>query len=270
MTQQDWNLRMTIPDDSYNAVWNDVVIGQTIVKRYTEYTNVFLFGQPKSASNHVHELLARALGLDDHPTGFNVVNTYLYYPRVLVTKFLDKNTISRSHQKNTEDVTRMIRNLDLRPLVLTRNLLDALAGRRDHIKNTQPGDDIASEKEWRRYLRGDDEHQLDYTIQKYANMHIEFFTSWEAYSGDALFITWDDMVEDAEGMVNYVAEWLGLPVTGDVQKITESIRTRGGANLNKGVPGRGRAEFNERQKKEIRRRADIMGCYDEEFLGGLI
>ena len=266
---QNWDLAMAIPDGLKSAVERDVVVGQMLMKQYTEYTNVFLFGQPKSASNHVHELLGRALGLSDHPTGFASVNTYLYYPRVLATKFLQRNTISRSHQKNTLDVTKMIRNLDLHPLVLTRNLLDALASRRDHIKNTDPGQDIMSEKHWVRYLREDDEYQLDYTIQMYANMQIEFFTSWEAYSGDACRITWDDLVNDPVGMVDHVAEWLGLPVIEDVEKITENIRTIGGSNLNKGIAGRGREMFNDRQIEEIMRRADILGCDNEEFLGGL-
>jgi hypothetical protein len=247
-----------------------MVLGQVVMKQYTEFTNVFLFGQPKSASNHVHELLGRVLGLVDHPTGFTQINTYLYYPRVLATKFLQKNTISRSHQKNTSAITRMLRNLDLRPVVLTRNLLDALASRHEHIEGTDVDQDIMGEKQWRRYLRGNEEYQLDYTIQMYANMQIEFFTSWDAFSGDACFITWDDLVNDAVGMVDHVAEWLGLPVLEDVGKITDYIKAKGGSNLNKGIPGRGRKKFNDRQIAEIRRRADILGCDDEEFLGGVI
>jgi len=266
---QDWDLAMAVPDALKVAVERDVIVGQMVMRRYTEFMNVFLFGQPKSASNHVHELLGRALGLSDHPTGFSQVNTFLYYPRVLATKFLQRNTISRSHQKNTMDVTRMIRNLDLHPLVLTRNLLDALASRCDHISGTDVDQDIMGEKRWRRFISGDKEFQLDYTIQMYANMQIEFFTSWEAYSGNALWITWDDLVNDPVGMVNYVAEWLGMPIIEDVQKITDFIKARGGSNLNKGIAGRGRDKFNDRQKEEIRHRADILGCDDEEFLGGL-
>ena len=265
---QNWDLEMAIPDGAvFDAFHGDIVLGQLRMKKYTEFTNVFLFGQPKSASNHVHELLVMALGLVDHPTGFALVNTYLYYPRVLATKFLIRNTISRSHQKNNIDVTRMIRNLDLRPVVLTRNLFDALASRREHIRNTDVDHDIMGEKQWRRYLRGNDEYQLDFTIEMYAKMQIEFFTSWEAYSGEALHIRWDDLVNDAVGMVDHVAEWLGLPVLEDVGKITEDIKRRGGSNFNKGIAGRGREKFNDRQIAEILRRADILGCDDEEFLG---
>jgi len=258
---------MAIPDDRHDAFYLDALAGQLIMREYNEYTNVMLFAQEKSGSHHVHQLLQRALGLSDHPTGFNRKNTYLYYPRVLATKFLNRNTISRSHSHNSDDITKMIRNLGLRPLVLTRNLLDALVSRRDHVLRTEPGDDISSEKEWLRFLQGSKEYQLDYVIEKFATLHIEFYASWEAYSGDALYITWDDMVSDPVGLVAHVAEWLGLEVIENVEKITEMIKSAGGCNFNKGVAGRGREEFNERQIAEIMRRADILGCTDEDFLG---
>ena len=262
MVEQNWNMMLALPEDRSAEFYLDVVGGQMQMREYNEYTNVLLFAQEKSGSNHVHELLCRTLGLRDHPTGFNRKNTYLYYPRVLAAKYIGANTISRSHTHNSMDVSRMIRNLDMRPLVLTRSLLDALVSRRDHVIRTEPGDDIHSEKEWVKYLRGSSEYQLDYVIERFANLHIEFYNSWDAYVGNVLRITWDEMVSDPVGMVDRVAEWLGLEVIEDVKKITEMIKASGGANFNRGIAGRGREEFNERQIAEIMRRADILGCTD--------
>jgi hypothetical protein len=190
----------------------------------------------------------------------------LYYPRVLASKFLDKSSISRSHAPNDLYLSRIIRNLGLGVVVLTRNLFDSIVSRRDHIMKTDPGDDIKSEKRHMKFLQGSNEYQLDVTIEKFANEMIQFYTSWDAYSGDKVHITWKDMVEDAPGMVAHVADSLGLEVVQDVDKITAAIKTGGGANFNKGVAGRGRELLSDRQVEELIRRAEILGCTDEEFL----
>ena len=147
--------------------------------------------------------------------------------------------------------------------------MDGLVSRRDHMMKTNYGDDIKTRKEFKKFYRGDDEYQMDVTIERYANMYIDFFTSWDAYTGDMIWITYEDMVNDEIGMVNHVAEELGCRKVGNVEKISTEIRRGGGANFNKGVIGRGKEVLNDRQKAELRRRADILGCDNEEFLGGM-
>jgi hypothetical protein len=117
-----------------------------------------------------------------------------------------------------------------------------------------------------KFIHGSNEYQLDYVIEKFAPGIIEFFVSWDAYSGDAFYITYDDVVNDVTGMADNLAEWLGLPIKEDAEKVAEKIRAAGGANFNKGVAGRGREEFNDRQIAEIMRKAEILGCTDKEFL----
>jgi len=123
---------------------------------------------------------------------------------------------------------------------------------------------IAIEK----YLIGDIEYQLDVVIELFASEYISFYTSWEQCKGDVMRITYEEMVDDEVGLIYRVADWLGCEVIGDVKKISKEIKEAGGINFNKGISGRGRELFNDRQKEEIRRRAGILGCTNEEFLDG--
>lgn len=263
---QDWNIYMQIPPDSYQEFFNSILLGQVSMQIFTDHTNVLLFAQPKSGSHHIHLLLQLALGLFPHPTGFCSTNKDSYYPRVLASKFLGKSTISRSHAPSDIYLSRVIRNLGMRPVVLTRNLFDSIVSRRDHIKRTDPGDDIKSAKLHSKFLQGCNEYQLDVTIEKFANEIIQFYTSWATYTGEVVRITWQEMVDDAPGMVARVAEALDLEIVEDVEKITASIKAGGGANFSKGIAGRGRELMNDRQIDELVRRADILGCTDEDWL----
>jgi hypothetical protein len=265
----NWALGFEVPGDLEMDFSKSICTGFLYWKVFTDYTNILFCAQEKSGSHHINLLLSMALGYHSHPIGYNQKGNKIYFPRVLAAKFLGKNTISRCHAPSDLDVTRLIRNLDLKPLVLTRNLLDALVSRCDHIKRTDVGDDIKSTTQFRKFYRGDNEYQLDIAIEMFANKFINFFTSWEAYNGELIHITYEEMVEDEIGLVNRVAETLGCEVVGDVEEISSEIKKAGGANFNKGVIGRGRELLNERQKKEIGRRADILGCDDEQFLGGL-
>jgi len=176
----DWSMVFTIPEDLRNYFFESVCGGLLYWQVSAEYNNILFCAQPKSASHHINRLLSHALGYYSFPIGYNHKGNELYYPRVLASKFMDKNTISRCHSPNNIDVTKLIRLLDLKPLVLTRNLLDGLVSRRDHVKRTDPGDDIKSVIEYDKFYRADNETQLDVVIEMYATQFIDFFTSWEA------------------------------------------------------------------------------------------
>jgi len=264
----NWNMKFVVPDDLQQDFFNSVCAGSLYWKVFTNYNNVLFCAQEKSGSHHLNLLLSLALGYHSHPIGYNQKGNKIYFPRVLAAKFMDKNTISRCHAPNDIDVTLLISNLDLIPLVLTRNLLDALVSRCDHVKRTNVGDDIKSMTAFRKFYRGDDEYQLDLVIEMYANKFINFFTSWEAYSGEVIWITYEEMLADEVGLVHRVADALECDEVGDVKEISHEIRKAGGANLNKGIPGRGKELFNDRQKEEIWRRADILGCTNGLFLKG--
>jgi hypothetical protein len=223
---------------------------------------------PKSGSLHIYYLLSTAFGYDKIEVGFDLKGGRFYYPRMLSAKYVGKNTISHCHEPCNSSFIKIIEELDLKPIVNTRNLLDTLVSRRDRLTKFMPPSALSPDAA-DKFQHGDTEHQLDVVVELFAHEYITFFTSWETYKGDVLRTTYKEMVADEVGYVERVADWLGCGIILDVEKMVREIKEAGGINFNKGVSGRGRKLFNDRQKAEIRRRADILGCDNEEFLGGL-
>lgn len=261
-TIKDYEIACRIPD--MDKFMQTVISGQMEYVIKTEYNNILMCAQPKSGSQHTYKIISRSLGYDSLEVGFNFKGGMFYYPRMFAIKYTYKNTISHCHAQLHHDMEYIVNGLDLRVLVHTRNLLDGLVSRRDRMFTFMP-----KMKSLEGFLSSGDERQLDVIVEMYANDYINFFTGWEQYEGDVMRTTYEEMVADEAGLVGRVADWLGADVIGDVEEISKDIKEAGGISFNKGIIGRGEKLFNDRQKEEIRRRADILGCTNEEFLGGL-
>jgi hypothetical protein len=122
------------------------------------------------------------------------------------------------------------------------------------------------------FLNGSEEYQLDVAIELFADNYINFFVGWQQYCDDAnvrpIYARYRELVKDEIGLVTQIAEGLGIPASQEkIAAVSTRIREAGGINYFKGVPGRGRQLFNERQIAELRRKAKMLGCRDESFLG---
>jgi len=263
---RDYNMEVDIPD--VQTFLQSLVLGTTGQPIKTEYTNVLICALPKSGSMYTWQLISSSIDYDKLEVGFNFRGGNFYYPRMLAAKYTGKNTISHCHKNITWDLAKIIELLDLKIIVNTRNLLDTLISRYDLIQNKGFWGDFVSPVAIEKYLAGDIEYQLDVIVELFANEYISFYTSWGYYEDDVMRTTYDEMVDDEVGLVQRVAEELGCEVIGDVEKISKQIKEAGGINFNKGISGRGSEMFNDRQKEEIRRRAGILGCTNEEFLDG--
>ena len=261
---RDYNMACNVPD--MDKFIESIVTGNIEYLIKTKYNNVLMCALPKSGSQYTWQLLSRSLGYDRIEISFSVSSGTFYYPRMLAAKYTEKNTISHCHAHLNANIRNIVYGLDLKVLVHTRNILDALVSRRDRLIQYFPpySPPIAIEK----FLSSGDEHQLDTVIEMFANKYISFVTGWSLYNTSVMWTTYEEMVADEAGLVERVADWLGFEVIGDVERISKDIKEAGGINFNKGVIGRGKKLFNDRQKEDIRRRADILGCDDEQFLGG--
>jgi len=263
---RDYNIDCMIPDAQ--EFLEAMLFGTTEVK--TDYNNILMCALPKSGSQHTWQLISRSLGYDKSEVSFNIAAGTFYYPRMLAAKYSEKNTISHCHEPMKVRLARVIGELDLKPLIHTRNLLDTLVSRRDRLLKYYPPDLLPPEL-IEKFHSSDNEYQLDTVIEMFANEYISFVTGWGMYGDtDVMRTTYEEMLEDEVGLVERVADWLGCEVIDDVERISREIKEAGGINFNKGVSGRGRELFNDRQKVEILRKAVILGCTNEEFLGGLL
>ena len=137
--------------------------------------NILICGQPKSASLYITQLLSFSLDLDSRWIGLDKKSGSIYYPKILEVKFLNKNTISHCHASADNHTLKIIKNLKLQPLILTRNLLDSLLSRRDMLIKDKNNFPIKFEK----FDSSNIEYQLDCIIDIYASSYISFYSGWK-------------------------------------------------------------------------------------------
>lgn len=260
---KNYYMKCNIPD--VQTFLQSVILGVIEQPIKTEYTNVLMCALPKSGSMHTWQLISRSIGYDRLEAGFGFQGNRFYFPRLLAAKYTEMNTISHCHEEFSPNIRGIISGLDLKVIIHTRNLLDELVSRRDLMFKFMP--EYPSPEAREKFFNSDNEYQLDYIIERFSRDYINFVTGWDYYKGDVMRTTYEEMLADEVGLIYRIADWLRCEVIGDVEKISKQIKGAGGINFNKGVSGRGSEMFNARQKEEIWRRADMLGCRNEEFLG---
>lgn len=265
---RDFSMELGLSEENKSQFLTSAMLGVQNLVVKTEYTNVLLCALSKSGSLHINHLLAESLGYTNHQIGYNLGGGEVYYPRLLGAKFMGKNTVSHCHAKLHHNIYETIQNLDLKLIVNTRNLLDSLLSRCERMKVKIPLNPLSG-RGYEKYVEGDFEYKLDTAIELFTNEYIQFFVGWSVYDRKIIRTTYEEMLADEVGLIHRIADELGVPVVGDVEEISREIKEAGGIGFNKGISGRGRKAFNDRQKAEIRRKSDILGCDNEQFLGGL-
>jgi hypothetical protein len=272
MIKRNWNFSISLPPDYKDLFLNAIMLGTINLSIDSDRTNILLCAQPKSASLYLTHVLASSLNYENHQIGFNRMGGYLYYPRLLAAKFTRKNTISHCHEAPEPYVVELITALRLRPIVLTRNLLDTLVSRKDMLLKDQWAGNILSPDAINKFTTGSEEYQLDVVVDLFAAEYINFCTGWDLYRTDQkinpIYITYEEMIQDELNLVSFVAQKLNAPFDkSNTANVIQKIRALGGINFNKGITGRGRKEMSERQIERLRQLALKLGCNNEKFLG---
>ena len=275
ITRRDWTLQVNIPAAHADPVMRSCLAGTVDLTLRGPHTNVLLCALPKSASLHVTQLLALSLGLKNHPVGFGNRGGRAYYPRLLLAKYQDAPTVSHCHNPPDPFTKQAVERLGLRPVVLTRNLLDALVSRRDMTVQARQASGMLSPKAFARFLDSSSDEQLDITIDLYGPTYINFAAAWFDHRNDPtlnpVFATFEEMKRDEVAMVLRIAAELGLPCERDrVVEASTRIKEAGGVHLSpkgKGRAGRGREQLSAAHLERLRKMALGFGCDDEEFLG---
>lgn len=272
MLALNWNLNVNIPPEHSEKFIKSIMMGTIDLNVESKTTNLLLCAQPKSASLYLTQVIAFSLGYENHQIGFNLAGGKVYYPRILAAKFTGKNTISHCHAAAQPNILKLIRALNLRPIILTRNLLDALVSRKDMLLKDQWAEQILSPKAIEKFANGSIEYQLDVIINLFAADYINFCAGWDLYRQDRqlnpIYITYEEMVRDKLALLAYIAEKLSLRFNEThASNIINKIQSVGGINFNKGVTGRGKLLISELQIEKLRRLALKLGCENENFLG---
>jgi hypothetical protein len=269
---RNWNIDISVPLADRKAFLQSALMGTIDLPIRTSHTNVLLCAQPKSASLYMVKLLSLSLGFRNHQIGFNKAGGAIYYPRLLASKYTGENTISHCHAEATPQVLTMITMLNLRPIILTRSLLDALVSRRDMLLRDKWAGNILSQQAIDSFVTGSHEYQMDVIIDLFADQYMNFFVGWQQYRHDTklkpVYMSYQELIDDEVGLVQRVAAELDVSVSREaIQDVSSRIAKAGGINFSTGATGRGRDAFTNRQIRLLRKKASILGCHDEGFLG---
>jgi len=267
---RDLDILLDIPEETKGKFIDSILKGNHCSFKGGNTKNVLLCAQPKSASLYFTQVVAKSLCYKNHAIGFNKAGGGVYYPRLLSAKFLSENTISHCHNVPDPLTIKLIENLNLKVIVLTRNLPDAIISRADMLVKDKWCSNITSTKGMKKFLNGSKEDQIDIIIDLFAPSYINFFSGWQKYKNSdsgikPIFIDYEEIHGNTLNAIKKVACGLNEEVDDDyIRQIITEIR---GINFNKGIVGRGKKIMTKRHFEKIKNLANIMGCEDKEFLG---
>lgn len=185
---------------------------------------------PKSGSSYLADLIAAQ-------PGFSAASFTPYYGRReqeleagLIGTWEGRHCVAQHHVRASEYTLHLIDRFKMTPLVLVRNLGDAMASLADHIAQEGPETPVAYFDERIGALNSDD--RLIAVTELAAPWYINFFVSWWKALPDAI-MRYEDVV--LGGNIAPIEERLGMPIVipddgeGRPRRFNVGIKGRGAA-----------------------------------------
>ncbi len=214
----------------------------------------FIACMPKSGSTFLKNVVCQVTGYEDryffYAHGQNEHDLYL--PNVL--RFAEQNTVTQQHSRASHANVQMMQAFNIRPVVLTRNIYDAMMSLLDFYKN---GAAINTYHQ-RDFEKMNDEQRLDLIIDYYAPWYFQFFASWLEVEAErrlpVLWLSYEEMIADKPLAIERVLKFYGARANRDaIKQAITTVETDGRKNrFNKGVAGRGEASLSAEQKARIK------------------
>lgn len=192
----------------------------------------------------------------------------------LLRKALGKNRLQRvtgpvrgwvaqHHVRCTEPTETIIEDYKVTPVVLVRNLFDALISLRDHLKNDSIYMTMAY---YTREMRNwSDEQMLDFLVDMVAPWYIHFYVSWQ-YHPKRLQLSYERLRADPTGCMTDILRFAGHSATSEEIEAAVATAKQQPIRLNKGVTGRG-AAFSEDHRQRVARLAGYYPDIDFSPIG---
>lgn len=232
-------------------------------------THIFITCLPKSGSTFLKNVLCQVTGFKDL---FMVYNPWQFEQEIylpVLQQFAEANTVTQQHNRASESCIQTMQAYGIRPVVLIRNVFDAVASLLDFYRNGAA---------FNSYFRGefeklDHEDQLDVIIENLVPWYFQFFASWVQVERDRRFplmwLTYEELVANKPQTVRRVLNFHNLDMDPEIigrtiaHTETETRKNR----FNRGIVGRGESLLSDRQKETIRRMARFYPSIDFSRLG---
>lgn len=223
---------------------------------------------PKSGSTFIASIIGRLPGfvtLGFSPSGERreqEIDTAMV--KRFTRKFIKRNCIAQHHVRASRSTIRCIEQFEMQPIVLVRNLYDAIVSLSDHLVCESPEMPFAYFDE--SFAKMEQEKRIEAIVDLAAPWYFNFYVSWWHYRPESI-VTYEDVVLAGKYGIRRLIDRLGLDVSD--QTIDELLRTtsRQTTRYNVGVAGRGESLVSRRCKEILNRYAEYYPLVDFSPLG---
>jgi hypothetical protein len=207
---------------------------------------------PKSASSFLSEALLEVTGFRRYFLAPLGEDRERQIERRSIPLFLATDTVSQEHLKATGPDVRLLREMHVRPVVLVRDLFDALVSLRDQIAHEPPAPWPMAHVP-RGFAGWDEARQLWFVVRMFTPWYLSFFASWcdAMRTLDVLWITYDDVVACTRDTIRSVLHHVGLDFDDDAIDAGVARVNRARIRFNRGVRGRGRRMLSADQQRAV-------------------
>ena len=214
--------------------------------------SVFVTAMPKSASTFLAACLAETTGFVRFFLGQDyLAEQDLYLPRLIDAWGMD--IVCQQHARAIRPNLDLMAEFSIRPVVLVRDIGDALVSLCDHLHRESPTTPVFDADE--SFLRRDRAAQLDALIDIVGPWYVGFHAGWVRADIDKLWLTYAEVVADPSVAVGRVLRHYGIERAPDEIERATSRASDGQARLNVGRGGRGHEHLTAAQLDRLRRLA---------------
>jgi hypothetical protein len=208
------------------------------VQRVYGHHAILLAAMPKSGSTYFCEALASLPGM----RRAHLVMGYEHHEQELVLDHLltyaGTDYVAQHHLRHSEATEQLCALFALRPIVLVRNIFDAMASLRDHLMRF--GLDFSMARVDPAFRGWDEGRQYRFIAEMMMPWFVTFYVGWSR-AADRLILSYEDLLENPVALVTRAARHAGLAVSADdARAALAAARTRP-IHFNRGVSGRGRS-----------------------------
>ncbi len=200
---------------------------------------LFVTSFPKSGSTYLVSALARATGTLNYFLGDNPLNAQdLYLPKLVDSYAM--NVTCQQHTRATAPNLALMHEFAIRPVVLVRDLGDALVSLRDHLERESRQTPVISVAEdfFARPLA----EQFDHLIDVAAPWYLDFYAGWRGAAAglDVHWLTYEQLMADKAAALAGIVDYYDIATTPEA--LAAAIgEADGAAGTRRNVGGSGRS-----------------------------
>jgi hypothetical protein len=235
---------------------------------------ILVAAYPRSACNYLSFLISEALGYERRKlsmgTGF--FHDTIYLPKLVDS--LSKYSVVTQHIRANSEIRSFIKDLDLKVIILVRNIFDVIISYNDYISKhgwspLDPDKGSNYPEFCKDYFKFEDSIKFDYIIEMVVPWYISFYVSWYNYSIlekniKSIWLTYEKFFEDQKSSLLEIFNFYNTGV--DESVLEELVQSNFKVNYNKGYSGRGKLLTNS-QKDRVRYYTSFFPLVDFSLIG---